>query len=188
MNQQPTDMPPAPFRHGGLTVLPDWIDYNGHMNVAYYVVLADQVIDAAFETLGMGPDYVGTRSASFFTVEMHVCYLRELVLGAPVEGTFQLISHDEKRLRGYVELIHTDEGFPAASAEFMFVHVDMNARRGALSGRCRRQDRSHANHARQPAPTGTGRTVDRSWTVSAAGQADAKPAFSSPITYTHPFS
>jgi acyl-CoA thioester hydrolase len=121
----------APFRSSCMSVEDDWIDYNGHMNVAYYLVLLDRCVDEAFEELGMGPDYVTHQNASFFTVEIHINYLRELPPRAPVVATLQLLAHDEKRIRAWLELYHAEEGFLSASCEMLFLHVDMATRRTA---------------------------------------------------------
>lgn len=124
----PTD---APFRSSRMTVQDDWIDYNGHMNVAYYVILLDRAVDEAFAALGLGPDYVRERNNSFFTVELHVSYLRELAAGAPVQATLQFLACDDKRVRAYLELRHAEEDFVSATAELLFLHVDLAARRAA---------------------------------------------------------
>ena len=121
----------APFRSSRMSVEDDWIDYNGHMNVAYYLVLLDRCIDEAFEQLGMGADYVAREHASFFTVEIHINYLRELPPRAPVTATLQLLAHDEKRIRIWQELYHAEEGFLSASCDQLFLHVDMKTRRTA---------------------------------------------------------
>ena len=121
----------APFRSGRMRVEDGWIDYNGHMNVAYYLVLFDRCVDQAFEQLAMGPEYVAEENASFFTVEIHVNYLRELPPRAPVIATLQLLAHDEKRIRAWLELHHAEEGFLSASCEQLFLHVDLAKRRTA---------------------------------------------------------
>ncbi|WP_150525469.1 thioesterase family protein [Roseibium sediminis] len=110
-------------------VLEDWIDYNGHLNMAYYNVLFDQGVDDAFHLLGMGEDYVKSRNASFFTAEVHVCYVRELEAGMPVVASLQLLDFDEKRAHFFQELRHADEGWLSATSEQMSLHVDMAARK-----------------------------------------------------------
>ncbi|MEM5581868.1 MULTISPECIES: thioesterase family protein [unclassified Roseibium] len=112
-----------------MTVREDWIDYNGHLNMAYYNVLFDTAVDNVFQRIGLGPDYVKTRGASFFTAEVHVCYVRELEAGAPVVVTLQLIDFDEKRAHFYQELRHAEDGWLSATSEQMSLHVDMNARK-----------------------------------------------------------
>jgi len=68
---------PAPFRSGEMTVLPEWIDFNGHLNMAYYNVLFDQGVDQAYSEIGLGPEYQRT-GCTTYVAEFHVCYLREL--------------------------------------------------------------------------------------------------------------
>ncbi len=119
----------APFRSSVMTVEPAWIDYNGHLNMAYYNVLFDRCVDEAFLTLGLGPDYVRARNASFFTAEAHLCYLRELHEGAPVYATFHLLDYDAKRIHAVQELFHAEEGWRSATSEVMTLHVDMAAKR-----------------------------------------------------------
>ncbi|WP_306142954.1 thioesterase family protein [Roseibium sp. MMSF_3412] len=114
-----------------MTVKDDWIDYNGHLNMAYYNVLFDTAVDQVFERLGMGPEYLKERGASFFTAEVHVCYLRELSAGMPVVGTLQLLDFDSKRAHFFQELRHADEDWLSATSEQMSLHVDMVARKVA---------------------------------------------------------
>lgn len=114
-----------------MTVKDDWIDYNGHLNMAYYNVLFDTAVDQVFERLGMGQEYLKERGASFFTAEVHVCYLRELSAGMPVVGTLQLLDFDSKRAHFFQELRHADEDWISATSEQMSLHVDMDARKVA---------------------------------------------------------
>ncbi|GAB4521435.1 MAG: thioesterase family protein [Roseibium sp.] len=123
------DWKAEPVESDIMRVREDWIDYNGHLNMAYYNVLFDTAIDEAFHRIGLGPDYVKTRGASFFTAEVHVCYVRELAVGMPVKATLQLIDFDEKRAHVYQELCHAEEGWLSATSEQMSLHVDMNARK-----------------------------------------------------------
>ena len=85
----------APFVSSVMRVEPGWIDYNGHLNMAYYNVLFDRAVDEAFELIGCGPDYVKARRHSCFTAEVHLRYLRELHAEDPVRVTFQLIDYDK---------------------------------------------------------------------------------------------
>ena len=120
---------PAPFVTAPMAIEPAWIDYNGHLNFAYYLVLFDQTIDAGLLQVGLGPDYVSERNASYFTVELHTHYLRELGPDDPVKGTLQLLAHDAKRVHVYMELLHAEEGWVAAACEQLFLHVDMGTKK-----------------------------------------------------------
>lgn len=115
----------APFVSSILEVEKDWIDYNGHMNMAYYNVLFDRCSDEAFEFLGMGPDYAASRRLTTYTAEIHVCYVRELHLGDQTTCSMQLLDHDEKRFHYFQELHHVD-GWLAATSEVLTLHVDMS--------------------------------------------------------------
>jgi len=116
---------PAPFRTSSKIVRPEWIDFNGHLNMAYYSVLFDESLDDLYSVFGFGPDYAKTQKHTTYTAEFHICYLRELHEGDTVFGTAQLIAFDEKRFHIYQELFHED-GWLAASGETLALHVDMS--------------------------------------------------------------
>jgi acyl-CoA thioester hydrolase len=114
----------GPFRSSLMTVRPEWIDYNGHMNMAYYAVLFDTAADEIYPLLGFGPDYQKTGFTTY-TAEFHICYLRELHLADPVTVTLQLLDFDEKRFHFYQEILHAD-GWCAATGETLALHVDQS--------------------------------------------------------------
>jgi acyl-CoA thioester hydrolase len=151
----------APFVSSVMRVEQGWIDYNGHLNMAYYNVLFDRAVDEAFELLGCGIDYVRSCRHSCFTVEVHVRYLRELNAGDPVRVTFQLLNFDAKRMHYFEQLIHATEGWVSATSENMSLHVDMTAHKSVpfpedvSSGLARMR----AAHARLPRPQAAGRHI-----------------------------
>jgi acyl-CoA thioester hydrolase len=116
--------PAAPFVSRVMEVEKDWIDYNGHMNMAYYNVLFDRCSDDAFDVMGLGPNYARDRKLTIYTAEVHVCYVQELHLADKVKVSFQLLDYDDKRLRAYQEIRHVD-GWLAATSESLSLHVDM---------------------------------------------------------------
>ena len=122
---------PAPYVKTGLRVKPEWIDYNGHMNMAYYTVLFDQCIDDVFEGFGLGPDYIKARGGSYYTLEMHVHYVREVHLEDPIRVNLQLLDYDAKRCHYFQEMYHETDGWLAATSEFMCMHVDMTAKKAS---------------------------------------------------------
>jgi acyl-CoA thioester hydrolase len=119
----------APFVSTTMRVEPGWIDYNGHMNMAYFHVLFDRAVDDCFGHVGLGQDYLETRQASFFAAEVHTLYRRELSVTDAVRVTLQLIDFDEKRLHFYMEIRHSSEGWVSASSENLALHVDMKDRK-----------------------------------------------------------
>ena len=158
-----TDMPlpPAPFLSSVMQIEPQWIDYNGHLNMAYYNVMMDRAIDEIWLQLGIGPGYMKERHGSTFTAECHVRYLREIHLGNPVQVLVYLLAADEKRIHTFEELRHATEGWISATSENMTVHIDMNARKVApfpldIQARIRAVVEKHAT---VPRPEGTGRKV-----------------------------
>ena len=114
----------APYVSSPMDIEKAWIDYNGHLNMAYYNVLFDRCADEAFEVMGLGPSYARDRKMTIYTAEAHICYVRELHLGDAVTVTFHLIDNDEKRLRSYQEIHHAD-GWLAATSEALSLHIDM---------------------------------------------------------------
>ncbi|MCO5130918.1 MAG: thioesterase family protein [Xanthobacteraceae bacterium] len=121
----------VPFLAPEMRIEPAWIDYNGHLNMAYYHVLFDRGIDALWAELGIGADYLATRGGSTFTAECHVRYLREVHLDDPVRVSVLLVAADDKRLHTFQELRHATEGWLSATSENMSLHVDMAARKTA---------------------------------------------------------
>jgi acyl-CoA thioester hydrolase len=122
---------PAPFLASVMQIEPQWIDYNGHLNMAYYNVMFDRAIDELWLQLGIGPGYMRERNGSTFTAECHVRYLREIHLGDPVQVSILLVDADEKRLHTFEELRHASEGWLSATSENMTIHIDMTARKTA---------------------------------------------------------
>jgi len=119
----------APFVSSTMQIEPAWIDYNGHMNMAYYHVLFDRASDEGFGLVGLGRDYLEERKASFFVAETHTLYRRELTARDRVRVTLQLVDYDEKRIHSYMEIRHAEEGWAAASLETLSLHVDMTTRK-----------------------------------------------------------
>ncbi|MBP0439171.1 thioesterase family protein [Tianweitania sediminis] len=115
---------PAPFTSTPLDIEKEWIDYNGHLNMAFYNVLFDRGVDQAYDILGIGADYAKTRRLTTYTAEVHVCYVRELHLGDRVTVSFQILDTDEKRIHVFQEIHHVD-GWLAATSEGVTLHVDM---------------------------------------------------------------
>jgi acyl-CoA thioester hydrolase len=120
---------PAPFDRYQGEVRPEWIDHNGHMNLAYYTVLFDYATDLMFAELDLGLDYRQRTNLGTFVTETHNRYERELLVGDKVRVTIQILSADDKRLHLAHEMFRLDNGERAATQELMFLHVDLNARR-----------------------------------------------------------
>src|SRR4051794_6386301 len=147
-------------RHEGV-VLPEWIDANGHMNLAYYVVLFDQATDLLYDELGVGQAYRDVTGNSTFTAETHTLYERELRVGERVRITCHLLGADAKRMHYFHEMFHTEHGHRVAAQEILALHIDMSIRRVApfppeLHARLQDAVRGRAG---QPVPHGVGRRI-----------------------------
>jgi acyl-CoA thioester hydrolase len=161
---EPTDdllRRPVPFLSSVMAIEPQWIDYNGHLNMAYYNVLFDRAIDQLWLKLGIGPDYMKARNNSTFTAECHVRYIREIHLGDPAQVAIWLVAADDKRLHTFEELRHADDGWVSATSENMTLHMDMDARKVApfpadISARIQALAEVHRA---APRPDGLGRSI-----------------------------
>ncbi len=150
----------APFRSSTMQIEPQWIDYNGHLNMAYYTVLFERGHEEFSAELGLGPDYAKARKLTTYTAEIHLCYVRELHRGDQVEVTLQLLDHDEKRLHTYQELRHAD-GWLSATCETLTLHVDMAGPKVAPfpADIAERLEAAGAAHAQLPRPERAGRHI-----------------------------
>jgi acyl-CoA thioester hydrolase len=151
----------APFISSVMRIEPQWIDYNGHLNVAYYNVLFDRAVDEVYEPLGLGPEYLKATRHSTIVAESHVRYLREVRESDPLKVTVQLLGYDEKRIHLYEEMRHATENWLSATCETMTLHVDMTAKkvapfpRSVLDALARMQ----ITHEKLPRPEAAGRSI-----------------------------
>jgi acyl-CoA thioester hydrolase len=163
-------MSAAPITCPIQTVEATWIDYNGHMNMAFYHLAFDRALDHVYDELGIGAAYLQSGGGSCFTAEVHVCYLQELMLGDPLRITFQLLDCDAKRLHFFESMYHAEQGYLAATSEQMALHVDMTSRRTApFPGPV--QSRLHtllASHRLLERPALAGRVIGSRRTAPAA--------------------
>lgn len=138
-----------------------WIDYNGHLNMAFYHVIFDRALDHVYDRLGVGADYAAAGGGSCFTVEVHVAYLRELVDADPVVVHFQLLDFDAKRLHLFEHMYHADQGYLAATSEQLALHVDMESRRAGPfpDDVLTRIQRLFERHRALPRPEQAGRVI-----------------------------
>ncbi len=149
------------FDSGRAAVRPDWIDYNGHMNVGYYAVAFDQATEAVCAHLGIAEAYRRQTDASMFVVEAHLTYDREVLEAAPLVFRTRLVGYDAKRLHLLHRMFHGEAGYLAATNELMCLHVDLRERRAtpfpeAAMARVRDLGDGHARLA----PTdGVGRVI-----------------------------
>ena len=142
-------------------VSPEYIDWNGHMNVAYYVLVFDHATDALFDYVGLDEAYRKESECTTFTLEAQVTYQREVLEGDPLRITTQLLDFDHKRAHYFHRMYHAEEGYLAATNELLSLHIDTRRRRSApfpgdiLS----RWAEVHARHGSLPRPPEAGRAM-----------------------------
>lgn len=144
-----------------MAVRPEMIDYNGHVNVAFYVKLFDEGLDILFEKIGLSENYIRTRNMSFFALEAHVRYLREVHLGDEVQMRLRVLDLDPKRIHYWMELVHARERWLSATMESISIHMDMETRRPAPfpDDIMSRLEAWHATTAGQLRPEGVGQVI-----------------------------
>jgi acyl-CoA thioester hydrolase len=122
---------PAPIISQPYAIESQWIDYNGHFNMAYYNVLFDRDSDVGLALLGLGPAYVKKTGNSYFTLEAHVSYLRELKQSDQVKIATQILDFDQKRLHYVQTMHHTKEDWIACVTENIVMHVDLATKKSS---------------------------------------------------------
>lgn len=110
-------------------VKPEWVDANGHMNVAWYAAAFDHALDCFFDRMGIGREYAGDNRCALFVVESHFTYQHELLAGDRLSIRLQLLDRDRKRVHCFMELYNEDGAFLAATSEQIAVHVDLETRK-----------------------------------------------------------
>ena len=120
-----------PLRSSTRKVLPEWIDYNGHMNVAYYTLAIDQLMDEVFDALGVGVALVKSHRMGPMALVNQVHFLNELLEGDEFCIDLQVLDSDQKRMHYFVTMQHLAKGVPAATYEGLSMNVDLEARRSA---------------------------------------------------------
>lgn len=112
-------------------VKPEWIDYNGHMNMGYYLVAFDHIAtDSYFDFLDIGITHLQTNNYSTFTLGSNIDFIHEVVADDALRFTTQLVDYDTKRLHYFHTMYHADEGYIAATNECLTMYIDMGTRRG----------------------------------------------------------
>ena len=128
---QPNPLTQAPLVGPIQKVIEDWIDYNDHLNMAFYNVIFDRAVDHFYDLLGVGSIYARSGAGSCFTLEVHVHYLNGVSLNDELELHLQLRNYDKERLHFFQQMYHKTQGYLAATSEQLALHVDMATRKSA---------------------------------------------------------
>ena len=156
-----TQFEAKPIRTPTRQVPPEWIDYNGHMNVAYYVMAIDNALDDAFDALGLGVALVKSHRMGPMALVNQIHYLDELLEGQHFFCDFQILDADHKRIHLFVTMHHVEKGTVAATYESLSMNVDLEARRSAAYPEDvqQRVDALREAHANLPHPPQAGAPI-----------------------------
>ncbi|MEV8314323.1 thioesterase family protein [Streptomyces sp. NPDC059900] len=157
-----TTVGPLPLFHR--TVRPEWIDYNGHMSEAFYVLVFGYATDAMMIETGLHAGYRESTGCSLYTVEAHIRYLDDVAEGAHLAVRTRILGADAKKARFTHELYVVEEpdtdiapdATPVATTELLAIHVDQNAGRSTPFPD---EIRDHLTSLTEPAPKWAGRSI-----------------------------
>ena len=107
----------------------EWTDYNNHMNMAYYVLVFDQIWEVILEKFKMGEQSAKTTNMSTMVVETHTTYNNEVKEGDEVEINLTFFDHDKKRLHFKMEMIEKSSKKLSATLEMLSLYIDLNKRK-----------------------------------------------------------
>ena len=107
----------------------EWTDYNNHMNMAYYVLVFDQIWEVILEKFKMGEQSAKTTNMSTMVVETHTTYNNEVKEGDEVEINLTFFDHDKKRLHFKMEMIEKSSKKLSATFEMLSLYIDLNKRK-----------------------------------------------------------
>ena len=111
-------------------IIKDWIDYNNHMNVSYYLLIFDKFgADVLNDTFKMGEHSAKTTGKSTMIVESNITYNQELKIDDVVDVNLVYFDHDKKRLQYKMEMVHKEKKYLASTIEVLALYVDLNTRK-----------------------------------------------------------
>ena len=110
-------------------VIKEWTDYNGHLNVAFYIHIFDIAADVMLDNFKMGGESAKKDKKTTFVAEMHTIYNQEVRLGEEVETHLTYIDHDKKRIHYRLSMFHKEKKYLAATNEVLSLYIDLNKRK-----------------------------------------------------------
>ena len=115
-------------------VRPEWIDYNGHLNVGYYALVFDYATDAFLDALGLDAPGRERMGATTFALESHLTYQREVVEAEKLRFTTHLLDFDQKRIHYFHTMIRERDGEVSATNELISLYVSASPAPGSWPG------------------------------------------------------
>ena len=106
-----------------MQVIADWVDYNDHLNDAFYALIFSRSGDALLEHIGLGAAERAATGRTIFTTDLIIHYLNEVKLGQSVDVSCRILEADGKRIRIWFEMAHPQGGL-AATSEQIYLCID----------------------------------------------------------------
>ncbi len=110
-------------------VIKEWTDYNGHLNVAFYVHIFDIAADVMLDNFKMGGVSAKKDKKTTFVAEMYTAYKQEVRLGEEVETHLTYVDHDKKRIHYRLSMFNKEKKYLAATNEVLSLYVDLEKRK-----------------------------------------------------------
>jgi len=110
-------------------IIKEWTDYNGHLNVAFYIRIFDIAADIMLDNFKMGGESAKKDKRTTFVAEMHTNYYQEVRLGEEVETHITYVDHDKKRIHYKLSMFHKEKKYLAATNEVLSLYVDLSKRK-----------------------------------------------------------
>jgi acyl-CoA thioester hydrolase len=104
----------------------DWVDYNGHMNDAAYSLVFSRAVDVFMDRIGIDEATRKTTGYTLYTLKCMVHFLKEARLDSPLSVTGQIIEHDSKRVRLWLEMTAGPSGPQLAASEQLLISIDQS--------------------------------------------------------------
>ena len=110
-------------------IIKEWVDYNNHLNMAYYVLIFDQALEVMLEKFKMGANSAKNNQRSTMVVETNTKYISEVKEGDEVDTMLTFFDHDKKRLHLKLEIIEKKTKKISASIEWLSLYVNLETRK-----------------------------------------------------------
>lgn len=152
----------TPLRLYQTFVLPEWIDYNGHMSEPYYVLVFGHATDAFYDYIGLDDLHRRKTRTSIYTLEAHINYLSEAHEGERLNIETQILGCDAKRVKMFHTMRRDEDGALLATTELMLLHVDKAILKSAPfpTEAAARIAEIAAFHSQLPMPEHAGRRIE----------------------------
>tara|TARA_B110001450_G_scaffold26469_1_gene23271 strand:+ start:1189 stop:1656 length:468 start_codon:yes stop_codon:yes gene_type:complete len=110
-------------------IIKEWVDYNNHLNMAYYILIFDQACEVILKKFKMGAESARSEKRSTMVVETNTKYINEIKQGDEVDIMLTFFEHDKKRLHLKLEMIEKETKKISASIEWLSLYVNLETRK-----------------------------------------------------------